>query len=263
MKTYQERLIGLLALSVALIAAPALAQNLAQKPALPGIGAEDRRTPVDLPQAPWRSLVKVQNNLGGRCTGVLVAPRRVVTAAHCLLNRARQYLPASSLHVLFGYARGEYQEHRTITALTIGGPYDPERKPEGLAGDWAVLTLDGDAPAGVEPLPLARSLPPKGTPLMLGGYSQDKAHIITADTACAALGTVASAKGPLLVHDCAGTRGVSGAALLVRDGEGWRIAGIAVAATTGPAPRAVAVPAAAFSAAIGGTAIRGNTPSLR
>ena len=263
MKTYQERARGILvAATLLLSAAPALAQN----PLLPGVGADDRRVTVDASQTPWRSLVKVQNNLGGRCTGVLVAPRRVVTAGHCLLNRAHKFLPASSLHVLFGYDRGEYREHRAVSALTTGGPFDPGRRAEGLAGDWAVLTLSADAPAGVEPLPLARVPPPQGTPLMLGGYSQDKAQIVTADTACAAQGMARTGKGLLLLHDCNGTRGVSGAALLVRGagegsgegGQGWRVAGIAVAAQAGPAPRNIAVPAAAFEAAVEET-----TSSLR
>ena len=263
MKTYQERVGAflrgfLVAVPLLLSALPAVAQN----PLLPGIGAKDRRVVVDASRAPWNGLVKVQSNLGARCTGVLVARRRVVTAAHCLLNRAQRFLPASSLHVLFGYDRGEYRQHRAVAALETGGPYDRERRLDGLVGDWAVLTLDGDAPQGAVPLPLARVPPPPGTPLMLGGYSQDKAHIVTADTGCALRGVTDTGRGPLLVHDCDGTRGVSGAALLIRnsggDGEGWAVAGIAVAAVGGPDPRNIAVPSAAFVAAV-----EGNTPSLR
>lgn len=291
MKTYQERLSGLPVVALLVATAVALvllsaAPAVAQAPALPGVGAQDRRAAVDAAAAPWRSLVKVQTNLGGRCTGVLVAPRRVVTAAHCLLNRAQRFLPASSLHVLFGYERGDYRGHRTVAALAVGGPFDPGRRPAGLARDWAVLTLSGDAPAGVEPLPLVRVPPGPGTPLMLGGYSQDKAQIITADTACTALGVAqagaqAGQGSPetLLIHDCNGTRGVSGAALLVRgaDGRGgWGVAGIAVAAQTAAAPRNIAVPAAVFAEAAEGEAKGGakegaavaggataGTPSLR
>lgn len=268
MKTYQERLIVVAAAFALLLSAvPASAQN----PLLPGVGAQDRRAAVDAAQAPWRSLVKVQTNLGSRCTGVLVAPRRVVTAAHCLLNRAKAMLPASSLHVLFGYARGDHQGHRTVASIVAGAPFNPTRSLEWRAHDWAVLTLSDDAPEGVEPLPLARVPVPRGTPLMLGGYSQDKAQIITADTACAALGGLETKQGPLLIHDCNGTRGVSGAALLVRgvDGNGWGVAGIAVAvpAQAMASPRNIAVPAASFAAAAEGRVPVGNTasvtPSLR
>ncbi len=55
---------------------------------------------------------------------------------------------------------------------------------------------------------------PPGTAVVLGGYSQDKAQIITADTACMVLGTDRTAKGPVLIHDCNGTRGTSGSPLL-------------------------------------------------
>ncbi|NUB17326.1 trypsin-like serine protease, partial [Azospirillum brasilense] len=149
MKTYQEHLKAvrsgfLIALPLVLAAFPAMAQN----PLLPGIGAKDRRVVVDATHAPWNSLVKVQSNLGARCTGVLVAPRRVVTAAHCLLNRAQRFLPASSLHVLFGYERGEYRQHRAVAALETGGPSDPERRLGGLVGARGGRRPGGDAPGG-------------------------------------------------------------------------------------------------------------------
>ena len=78
-----------IALAALLLAAPAAAQQSRQAPAvvaLPGIGANDPRQPVDARQAPWRSLGRVQTELGTRCTGVLVGLTRVLTAAHCLVS---------------------------------------------------------------------------------------------------------------------------------------------------------------------------------
>lgn len=245
METDQERfnplrLIALLS-AFACIASPVQAE----RPLLPGIGADDRRVAVDADAAPWRSLVKVQTNLGGRCTGVLVTPDRVVTAAHCLVNpRAPRFLPASSLHVLLGYDRGEYRVHATVVSFVAGAGYDPAGQRE-RASDWAVLTLT--APVAGEPLPVLATPPPAGAPAMLGGYSQDRAQILTADPDCRILGGGAG----LLVHDCAATRGTSGGALLVRSGAGWAVAGIGVAGGNGAERRNLAVPAATFVDRIG------------
>ena len=59
----------------------------AQPPArLPGIGADDPRAEVQMAQPPWNAIVKVQTNLATSCTGALVSPAIVLTAAHCLYN---------------------------------------------------------------------------------------------------------------------------------------------------------------------------------
>ena len=97
---------------LALGATPAAAQTPVLRNAppvvdhLPGIGARDHRVAVDSAATPWRSLVRVQTEMGGRCTGFLVAPDRVMTAGHCLFqHRTGNWLPPDAIHVLRGRAK--------------------------------------------------------------------------------------------------------------------------------------------------------------
>ena len=87
---------AVLSLVNALLALPSAGG--AELPLLPGVGAVDRRVAVDPRQSPWDAIAKVQTNIGTRCTGALIAPGTVLTAAHCLYNRrTRALLQAGSL----------------------------------------------------------------------------------------------------------------------------------------------------------------------
>ena len=66
---------------------------------------------------------------------------------------------------------------------------------------------------------------------MLGGYQQDHPLILMADTRCRIGARLVDGSGRLFLrHSCAGTRGVSGAPLLINRGDRWHVAAIGVAA---------------------------------
>jgi len=189
----------------------------------------DRRVPVDPNEAPWDAIAKVQSNIGAHCTGVLIAPLVVLTAAHCLYNaRTRALLQPVSLHVLFGYQRGQYRWHRLVVHITVGPGFDGARGAAQPA-DWARLDLAEAVP--VTPLPLFAGSANPGMAVALAGYNQDRAQLLMADLGCHVLKIVRlPGDARFLTHDCAATRGTSGAALLTRQDSGWAVIAVNIAA---------------------------------
>ena len=225
---------------------------------LPGLGPGAAREAVDATRPPWRGVVRVQTDIGVHCTGALVGPRTILTAAHCLFARnTGRMLRSSAIHVLTGYTHGDYAGHARAVSVEIGasfavgldGQLMPSAPPD---SDWAVLHLDASLGTADRLLPLMREIPPPGTPAMLGGYEQDRAQIIVADVACTVVGVVRAREARMLRHSCAATRGASGAPLLVRTPDaGWGIAGVASGAVIGAAG-GYAVPLATIAARANG-----------
>ena len=217
----------------------------------PGIIGADDRTLLTAAGPPWDAIGQV-NTAGfrsaGQCTGTLVAPGIVITAAHCLANPATgKPFPAGDIHFLAGVRGSDYKGHATARCVRFldGGaapraPMPARPRLADLAVDAAAIVLDG--PVGVEPAMLATEVKAApGLRLTHVAYPGDRRYAPVVHRNCSLLG--ASGDGALWFNDCDTHPGSSGGPVLVEEAGAYRVAAIEIAAGDGTANVALALPA--------------------
>lgn len=227
--------------------APALGDDL-----LPGIIGEDDRMLLEEAGPPWDAVGQV--NIGGfrtsgQCTGTLVAPNVVITAAHCVVNSATgKAFPLNDIHFLAAVRSSENKGHSTARCLHFPEGYplansgETTPRPAGgkvplsaLGKDLAVILLNEVLDVG--PALLAENVVAKpGLELTHVAYPGDRRFLPVVHNGCRLL----EADPPFWFNDCDTYPGSSGGPVFVRQDVTYRVAAIQVAA--GASRANVAVP---------------------
>ena len=158
----------------------------------------------------WEGVGRLNIGRGGMCTGAMISPRLVLTAAHCLFDQySGQQVDATSIQFLAGWRNGRASAYRRVRRAVAHPQYE-YTGPEGelrVANDIALLELESEIRlANVRPFKTA-DRPRNGAKVGVVSYAHDRSETLSLQEVCHVL---ARQRGTLVLS-CEVDFGSSGA----------------------------------------------------
>jgi protease YdgD len=176
---------------------------------------------------PWGAIGQV--NVAGyrrmmECTGSLIAPNVVITAAHCVIDPSRgEAFPLEEIHFVAGVRRSKWLGHAKAKCLHFPPQFEllGTKSP---ANDIVLITLDENL-SNIAPLDLDHSeARGAGTVLIHAAYPAHRRYLLTAEFGCHLI-----AQNPdLWLTDCDARPASSGGPVFTQSEDGLKLAAIMV-----------------------------------
>jgi len=220
-------IMGLMMVACPMVAQPAMAQMASPQSVL--VSGPGRQVQPVGAGADWMAVGRMDIARRGFCTVTLIAPDRVLTAAHCVTDaRTGVARPMGDFLVQLGFNHGQAQATRRVrdvlTARRTSDAGSGSEPGQQIASDLAILVLDHPVHlARLEPVSLSDQPASEGQLVSVVSYARGRSEQAALQDDCIVITQRADGA---MVLDCNVDHGASGSPVMVRQGGEHRIVAV-------------------------------------